>query len=112
MAVTVPDLIERVGGDPTADNAEATRCLALAERYVTDYVTSSEAEGVPDEARDEAVLRVGTNLFNQVKAPNGVLMTVYDDTGDGSETALRVSSDPLRGARVVLSPYLAPLGFA
>ncbi|MFD6176700.1 MULTISPECIES: hypothetical protein [unclassified Isoptericola] len=109
MAVTVPDLIERVGGDPTADEDEATRCLTLADRYVTDYVG---AEVVPTEAVDEAVLRVGVNLFNQAKAPNGVLTTVYHDTGDGSETALRVSSDPLRGARVVLSPYLAPLGFA
>lgn len=112
MTVTVEQVIERVGGDTETDTAEATRVLELAEQYVTDYVATDVDAVVPEPARDEAVLRVSTNLFNQAKAPNGVLMNVYDDTGDGSDTALRVSTDPLRGARWVLSPYVAPLGFA
>ncbi len=108
MAVTVEQLLDRLNADETR-TTDAQTALTLAQQLVTDYVGE---ETVPAVVLDEAVMRVAVGQFNQGDAPQGVLMTITDDQGDGGETVLRVSSDPLRPARWVLAPYVAPLGFA
>jgi len=116
MAVTVAQLLARLGAEES-EAEEAARVLALTEHLVLDYLTEHTPDplvplAIPETVRDEAVLRGAVDLYNKTQAPNGVLMTTYDDSGDGSAVALRVSSDPLHSVRTMLAPYVAPLGFA
>lgn len=108
FTVSASDALDRIGADST-DLAEVTRCFQLASRYTIDVVGDLV---VPQEVLDEAVLRGTVAQFAKVNAPNGVVMNSYDDSGNGSAIPLRVSSDPLYEIRWVLSPYVAPLGFA
>ncbi|MBZ2197271.1 hypothetical protein [Occultella gossypii] len=116
MAVTVAQLLARVGAE-ASETAEASRILLLTEQMVGDYITEHTPDPdtplvIPPVVLDEAVFRCAVDLWNKTQAPNGVLMTTFDDGGDGSAVALRVSSDPLHAARVFLAPYVPPLGFA
>lgn len=117
MSVTSAQLITRLGGSDSdeATVTEATRVLALATQYVTDYVASQRAAyeiaaDPPEPLLDEAVLRCAVDLFSRAAAPNGVLMTAYDDSGNGSSTPVRIARDPLWSVRDALAGYLPATG--
>lgn len=114
MSVTSGDVRTRLGA-PEEASVEVARVTTLAQTLVTQYVDSQAAEyGIevepPEEALDEAVLRVAVDLYNRAQAPNGVLMTAYDNAGDGSSTPIRLARDPLWSARDVLAPYVPAVG--
>lgn len=114
MAVTAAALSARLGAT-AEDAAQVDRSLALAELLVTNLIAEEGARPgviVPPAVRDEAVLRCAVDAFNRAQAPNGVLMSAIDETGDGSSAVLRTPADPLHSARLVLSQYVSPLGFA
>ena len=116
MSVSPADLASRVRSSGE-DALEVSRCLSLAQQLVDDYVSNQSADpgapfSPPPEVLDEAVLRTAVDLWNRTLAPNGVLMSAVDDTGDGSTAVLRTPADPLYSARMILDPYVPPLGFA
>lgn len=106
MTVSVPDVLTRLGAE-SDQTPEAIRVLALAQQYVNDYIGNAV---VPDPVLDEATLRVAVDLFNRAQAPNGVLMTAYDDAGNGSSVPIRLARDPLWSARDVLDLYVPSVG--
>ena len=112
MAVTREDLRTEVGASPGGD-ALLDRCLSVATdllgTYMVDNLDAAEIDAVPESVHDQALLTAAADLFHQSKAPNGIAMQEYD-LGDGgiSSTPVRVSRDPLRGARAVLELYVGP----
>lgn len=111
MAVTSTDLATEVGA---ADDPAVDRSLSVAEslvgRYLTEFAIATP-HGVPDDVLDQAVLAVAVDEFNRRQAPNGVL-TQYGS--DDVPVPIRVSSDPLRAARPLLSMWCmdTPVGGA
>lgn len=104
MAVSIADL-EREVGTTTVDSPALQRAVVVAQALVDKYVVEfamAEPHGVPDGVLDQAVLAVAVDEFNRSQAPNGVL-TQYGS--DDIPTPIRVSSDPLRAARPLLSMW-------
>ena len=112
MAIDI-DVLRKEVNTSAADDVLLTRCLVLATTLVVTYLADNlEAEdvaAVPSNVHDQAVLTAAADLFHQSKAPNGVAMQEYDvGDGDVSATPIRISRDPLRGARPVLDMYVGP----
>lgn len=104
MTVEDSELKLRVNAGP-ADDQLVSDSLVAAEAMVDAYI---DEQGVPDvevptAVRDRAVLRCAIDLFNQDKAPNGIVNQQYD-VGDGTvgSTPIRISRDPMIGARAIL----------
>lgn len=107
MALTVDDVKNAVKSD-ASDDALVQSCFTAAdellEQYVEDQITD---EGIPEAVMDRAHLLVAVEMFNQTKAPNGVLNQTYDfGEGDITSTPIRISADPLRPAYAVLSRWM------
>lgn len=115
MTVTVPDVLSRLNASADA-TAEATTALTFAQEAVDAHVAgvltayTIAAGTIPASALDEAVLRVACDVFARAHAPNGVLMTAWDDSGNGSSTPIRLARDPLWSARDVLAPWIPEVG--
>lgn len=78
----------------------AAQALALVVMLIGD------AETVPAEIRERAIIEAGSELFHKRQAPNGI-----SQFADAAGTPLRVARDPMNVARVILQPFL-PLAFA
>lgn len=89
---------------PDADKAFIQQCLIEAWALVGQTIGATTS--VPDEIRDRAVIECGSELFARRAAPSGV--TQY---ADATGAPVRLSRDPMTGARAILAPFL-PLGFA
>lgn len=114
MAVTIEQLrLEVNTQDNASENTLLTRCLAVAtgllNTYLDDNLTADEILEIPETTHDQALLTAAADLFHQAKAPNGVAVQEYD-TGNGevAATPIRISRDPLRGARAVLEMHVGP----
>lgn len=112
MAITAEQV--RVEVNASASNtALCERCLLEAEGYVDTYLrdnlTDDEITDLPAWVIDKAVLVTATDLYGQSKARNGISNEPID-LGDGTTatTQVRVSRDPLGGARQALAPYVIP----
>lgn len=98
------------------DDEHVAACLAEASGLVAAELGAEEVDGVevtantflpvPAAVRDRAVLEVAADLFYRRQTRLGV-------TGfaDSDLNPLRVTRDPLAGARPILAPYMAG-GFA
>lgn len=108
MPIEVGDVRKEVGAGTTVSDEYLQKILDQAEERLAEYV-SALADGVtiPELSYDEAVLACACEIFNLRRAPNGVLNQQYD-IGDGGTTAVpvRVSGDPLRPVRPLLSPWI------
>lgn len=112
MAINVEQLRTAVGagqGEPnlkvTLDAAKEVLDAYLEDRLIDDETT--EPVVIPDSTYDRAHLSVAVEMFNQDRAPNGVLNQVYDvGTGDVASTPVRISADPLRPAYPLLARYM------
>lgn len=115
MPLDVNALRNRVVSGP-ADNQLLLDALADANAMVDEYVAEQAPEGfeVPDSIHDRAVLRCAVELFNQDKAPNGVVNQQYDlGNGEVSSTPIRIGRDPMTGARAILdAAWTLPVSFA
>lgn len=94
--------VKTQGDDPLLDE-----CVSVTRHLLLELV-ADVAEDVPDEIFYAAHLAAAVDMFNRRKAPNGVLMQQF---GGGEAAPLRLSNDPLRGARALLEPWVLP-GFA
>lgn len=115
MTVTVDDLRNEVNTS-TADDAVLTRVLLVSEAMLAQYVAdnaNAEPHGIPDPVYDEALLAVAVDMFNRRQAPNGILTQQFDAAGDGiAVNPVRVSNDPLRVARPLLSMWCTQIVLA
>lgn len=92
-----------------------TRCINVADELLkqyagTDYRTGS-ALGIPITVAESAQLAVAVEIFNQRKAPNGVLNQAFSSDA-GGPLAVRIGADPLRPAYGLLSRWVVDVGFA
>ena len=90
------DLKEYVGSAAT-DDTFVQACYGTATTLVTDYIGS---DLVPVDVFDRAVLMVGSELYHQRNAPNGVAQFA---SYDGSP--IRVARDPMVAAYPLLNRY-------
>ena len=114
MTVDVATLRAEVGAGPS-EEPRLQRSLDAMSAILDDYIDETlmdEADPVPDEVYELALLRMAVDDFNRAKAPNGVLMQQFDTLDGGGVTPLRVSSDPLRAARPLLDRWCMPVGIA
>lgn len=88
-----------------ADGAFITACADEATALVSREIGSAV---VPADIVLRAQVECGSELFQRRSAPQGVTQFAAPG-GDG--TAVRVSRDPMSGARLILRPWL-PGGFA
>lgn len=107
MAITLDTLRDEVNAS-TSDAAALQRALdvtqALLDKYIADHA-DAVPHGIPVAVYDQALLAMAVDEFNRRQAPNGILTQQFD-LGDGGVAApVRVSSDPLRAARPLLSPW-------
>ncbi len=110
MAVTVEQLRNEVGTN-AADDSLLERCLAEALVDVTTYLEDNDVEvgDLPVSVIDRAVRIAAADAFHQTKAPNGIANQEFDlGNGEVSSTPIRVSRDPMRGARAALELYVGP----
>lgn len=110
MVVTVAQLRDEVGTN-ASDDSVLERCLDEAIGDVTTYLTDNEVDpgDVPLGVFDRAVRIAACDAFHQSKAPNGIANQEFDlGSGEVSSTPIRVSRDPMRGARAVLELYVGP----
>ena len=106
MAITSDDLRAEVGAGTSVQDSVLQRCVALAEELVRTYATPEVYPTLPTVISEQAVLSVAVEVFNQRRAPNGVLTQQFA-TPDGSVgVPVRVGADPLRPAYPILHPYL------
>ena len=112
MAVTAAELRTEVGAGSTVPDAVLDRLIEVADALVGEYVASA-AEGVtvPEPMIDQAWLACAVELFNLRKAPNGVLNQQYAavDSGGVQSVPIRISGDPLRPVRPLLSTWIGGL---
>lgn len=119
MSLTYEDVLAECGADST-DASLAGRVLESADELVAAYLGSAtrpdpvtgEPITIPDSIRDDAVRVCAVDLFNRAKAPNGVLMSQFDPTGEGAGVVIQANRDPLLSVRPILAPWTVPLGFA
>jgi hypothetical protein len=100
--VTALDLQAYVGA-PDSDIDYVTDCFNEAHALVDKFVGTAT---VPLTIMNRAKLECGSELFHRRSAPNGISQFA---SIDGS--AIRISRDPMIGARKVLEPWL-PIGVA
>lgn len=86
------------------DDADLESCLATS-RVLLDGHIGDCARDVPDAVYERALLVVAAEMFNQAKAPNGILNQQYDE---GAGSVIRIGSDPMRPAYPLLSRYVPP----
>lgn len=111
MSFTREQLRTEVGAAPSTDDALLDRCLAEAIQDVTTYLEDNDVvtADVPVVVFDRAVRIAAVDAFNQAKAPNGIVNQEYDlGNGEVTSTPIRISRDPMRGARTVLELYVGP----
>lgn len=101
--LTADDLAAYVGARGDADTAFVASCWARAVVMVDEACTDVDgaAISVPVEIKDGCYLGVGSELFHQRQAPNGISQFA---SGDGS--AIRVARDPMVAAWAQLRPYI------
>lgn len=110
MAITVAQVRAEVGAGSSTSEEYLSAILEQAEERLAEYV-GALADGVtiPELSFDEAVLACAVEIFNIRRAPNGVLNQTFD-TGEGSVAVpVRISGDPLRPVRPLLSPWIGGL---
>lgn len=95
-------LAARIG---TKDQAEATRCLAVALDEL-DRATAEAFRPIPPDTMDELVLSVGQAVFDRRRtASNGGGQLAVD----GSQQLPRTPRDPLASVRSILAQYVVEL---
>jgi hypothetical protein len=111
VAITKEQLRDEV--KTQGEDALLERCLAVTDQLLTTYLEdnldAADLAALPDVVRDQAWLTAAVDAFNQSKAPNGIVNQEYDlGNGEVTSTPVRISRDPLRGARAVLEMYVGP----
>lgn len=112
--------IERVRkrcGAPTSDNTLLTEALDDATDLVTEFIEKcgkAVGDDVSVRLYERAVIRCAVSLYNQDKAPKGVVNEQYDlGNGDIASTAAQIGLDPMKSARALLAAAgIAPVGAA
>lgn len=115
MTVDITKLQLRAGTSSAGDVQLLTEALAEAIERVRAYIQDSgkQTSQIPPTAVDRAVIRCALALFNQDKAPNGVLNQQYDlGNGEIASTPTRISQDPMKGARAALSQWISEVFLA
>ena len=110
MAVTAAQLQAEVN-TTLADDPVLQRVLDVADALLAQYVEANATtipHGIPQAVYDEALLITAVDAFNRRQAPNGVLTQQFD----AGEVPVRISSDPLRAARIILAPWCSAAGIA
>ena len=84
-----------------------TSCINVADELLKEYAgdTYRTAGDIPVLVAERAWLAVAVEIFNQRKAPNGVLNQAFT-TGAGGVAAVRIGADPLRPAYGLLGRFL------
>lgn len=105
-APTTANLRRLVGAGAAITDATLQEYLDEAAGELGPYVEDKIVEAIPDGTFGRAQLIVAVEMYNQDKAPNGILNQQYD-AGDGLvSTPIRIGSDPLRPAYPILARYM------
>lgn len=102
MAVDLDRLRTFVNAGAENDD-ELNECLAVAAVLVTSHLGVAITD-VPPVVLDRVTLLVAAEMFNQGRAPNGILNQQFDEAVGFT----RVGSDPLRPAYALLAQYIPP----
>lgn len=85
-----------------------TNCINVADELLKEYAGDDyrTASTIPVVVAEKAWLAVAVEIFNQRKAPNGVLNQAFSTDGGVFAQAVRIGADPLRPAYGLLKRYL------
>jgi hypothetical protein len=113
VPVTSDDLRAELNAGPAASvggvpEAILTNCIAVADEVLKEYAGDDYRAGtnIPVIVAERAWLAVAVEIFNQRKAPNGVLNQAFTSDGTAFAQAVRIGSDPLRPAYGLLKRFL------
>lgn len=113
MAITKDDLRTEVGavGATGVPDAVLQNCISVSDALLRQFLGTDEVYlSVPTVIIEKAWLSVAVEIFNQRKAPNGVLNQAFSGVDGGPFVqATRISADPMRPARPLLSPWVGGL---
>lgn len=87
-------------------------CVTVADLLLRQYAGENYLTDIPTTLAEKAWLAVAVEIFNQRRAPNGVLNQTFQTFEGTVASAVRIGADPLRPAYGLLSMWVAPLGFA
>lgn len=117
MAVVAADLRAELNAGP-ADTGGVSddllnNCINVADELLKAYAGDDYRSGdIPVVVAEKAWLAVAVEIFNQRKAPNGVLNQAFSGEGTPFVQTVRIGADPLRPAYGLLGRWVADLGFA
>lgn len=114
MPITTTDLrtelgagaADTIGGVP---DSLLTNCISVADELLKEYAGDdyrTAGDPVPVVVAEKAWLAVSVEIFNQRKAPNGILNQAYAGDNGVFAQAVRIGSDPLRPAYGLLRRFL------
>lgn len=90
-------------------DAIANNCINVADALLRQFLTDPVYMTVPVVIIEKAWLAVAVEIFNQRKAPNGVLNQSFASADGTASVAVRIGADPMRPARPLLSPWVGGL---
>lgn len=112
MTIDITQLRSEVNAGTSVSDALLTSCVSVADSLLRKHV-EDVFDDIPPSVYDRAWMAVAVDLFNQRRAPNGVLNQQFSTSEGGTESVpVRISADPLRPARPLLRPWVTPLGIA
>lgn len=116
MAINADQLRAEVNAGPvdasSVDDTYLDNCISVANELLKQYAGAEYITDIPTVVAEKAWLAVAVEIFNQRRAPNGVLNQTFQ-TFEGTQAApVRISADPLRPAYSLLERWVIGTSFA
>ncbi|NYD43936.1 hypothetical protein [Nocardioides panaciterrulae] len=114
MAVDATQLRAELNNVPAATVSDTvlSNCVSVANELLKQYAGATYLTDLPTVIAEKAWLAVAVELFNQRRAPNGVLTQQFSTPDGGASVPVRIGADPLRPAYGLLSRWITDMGFA
>ena len=115
MAVSAEKLraeLNAGSGDGSVSLEVLQECVDAADYLLREYAGADYLIDIPEPVSERAWLAVAVELFNQRKAPNGVLNQTFRTLEGTVAAPVRIGADPLRPAYGILQSYVVGTSFA
>lgn len=117
MSIDAARLREELNAGPegqsgTPSTTYLDNCVSVANELLKGYAGENYLTDLPTVVAEKAWLAVAVEIFNQDKAPNGVLNQTFQTFEGTVATPVRIGADPLRPAYGLLERFIIGTSFA
>lgn len=112
MAITGEQLRTELGSPASIPIELLNNCVSVANELLKKYAGDTYLTDIPTIVAEKAWLAVAVELFNQRRAPNGVLTQQFATPDGSAAVPVRIGADPLRPAYGLLERWIINVGLA